>query len=136
MTFQGPYEARDALLDFIIDRTAPLPDDMRAKLRELLLQPSPVAGTAEAVELLYARRADVPAEFVPIVADAASFCAEIGAHGLADDGRGTLIALVMRRDSGTLPEDAPFVAEGEEPVPAKRYVAEPVEEAAADNADG
>lgn len=126
--FQGPFEARDALLNFIIDRTAPVPSDVRDKLRELLLQPSPVAAVAEAVELIYARREEVPPELATIAADAAVFCASFGFHGLNEEARGSKIALVLKRDADDLPEGATPIAEEDEPVAAERYVPAPVED--------
>jgi hypothetical protein len=129
--FTGPYEARDALLNFIIDRTAPVPSDIRDRLRELLLQPSPAAGTAEAVELIYARRDEVPAELAVVAADAAAFCASVGFHGLGDGGRGTRIALVLRESANALADGVAPLPESEQPVPLALYVPAPAEEAPA-----
>jgi len=97
--FRGPVEAKNALQDFLIERTAALPDMLRERLRELLKDPSPVKMTVHAAEAVYARQhfhGDVPPEMLEWAAATASASAAHGFHSMAFDSRGALMAKVMR----------------------------------------
>lgn len=103
ITFDGPVEGRNALGDFLNDRPAPVPDEIRDKLREFAKAPSPVETCVNASELIYARRAELPAELVDIGAAMAVMAAAHGFSGMDRDGRGARMALALRRDAGTKP---------------------------------
>lgn len=99
LTFSGPVEAINALQDFVIDRVAPIPDQIIERIRELLKERSPVVGVTKAIELIYARQVrkeDVPIELRDWAAAAAAMTEDFGFHSMDEGGRGSKMAKVLR----------------------------------------
>lgn len=100
MTIETPLDGIAALQDFLIDRTAPLSADIRNQLRELCsptYSQGPVAGSAMAAELIYAKRDEVPPELLEIGAQLATMLAGFNMHGMGQDSRGYAIAATIRK---------------------------------------
>lgn len=57
-----PVEARNLLLDYLLDREEAVPDDVREELRVLVKEVSPVRFVVEAIRLLVDRWPDVPTD--------------------------------------------------------------------------
>lgn len=133
MEFRSPVDAVNGLMDFIIDRTAPLPNRLRDRLRETLKERSPVKGMIRAIELVYSRdqrREDVPDEMLEWAAAAAVLAEEQGFHSMAEETRGSLIAMTLRRQA-IADEEKPavdeIIAEAAAPVPPAPLVEPAVE---------
>ncbi len=103
--FSGAVEARAALIDFINNRTAALPEDVRTGLEAAVKEPSAVRSCEVAAELCYARRDDLPPEMLGLAAGIAVMMETHGFHGKAVAYRGSRMALAMRgHDVAELPE--------------------------------
>ncbi len=111
LTFAGPVEAFTALQDFMIDRTAALPEPLRDEIRKLLRERSTVVSTVRAIEAVYARQSrceDVPAEMLDWAAGAATMADARGFRGMTSEGRGAKIAIYLRGEPITV-SDRPLV---------------------------
>ena len=119
---ETPIDSVKAILDFLIDRTAAIPDDVRGRLRELV-QPglSPVVAIVEASELIYARRDELPPELLDIGAQMATVAATHNFHGMANENRGYAMAAAIRRMPAVA--DKPPPAKLEEPEPRRDLAA-------------
>lgn len=122
-TFHGPTVAVAALRNFIIERTAALPDLLRESLREVLDVRSPVDATVQAVDLVYARDRefdDVPEEMREWAAAAATMAEDHGFHEFDVESRGGRISKSLRRQriaKKDMPEPNEKAAERVRPAP-------------------
>lgn len=114
--FYGAVDAFNALQDFIIERRAALPDDVREKIILNLKERSALVAVANTVELAYAREEELPDEFREWVADAAIMMQDHGYHSMHVDDRGAKISRVMRGKK---------VAKAERPEPKSTFVVHP-----------
>jgi hypothetical protein len=100
-SFTGVSDAALAIQDFLMDRTAELPEDVRTKLRALVgPTTSPVDAVVRGAELMYARRSELPPEAQELAAGLALIAQQYNFHGLAVEDRGSKIALAMLREAG------------------------------------
>lgn len=102
--FEGPVDGRLALDEFLDNRVAAVPGDVRTQLRDLVRRISPVETCVNAAELIYARRDDLPPELLDI---GAALAVMASSHGFSAglDGRGARMALVLRgEDVADIPE--------------------------------
>lgn len=127
MVIDGPVQGQGAILRFLLNRPAATPDDVREKLEQLALPEttiSPVANCLEAVELIYARRHDLPVELVSLGADLAEMAARLrfamGPGVTGEAGRAIGISTVLRAIDGVASEgDVPT---GTPPEAKKEYL--------------
>ena len=94
-SFTGIMKAAQAVQDFMLDRPAALPDELRERIRGRLLG-SKVDLICQTAEDLYANREGLPGEALDLGAGLATYAASEGFHGLAVADRGPRMAAVMR----------------------------------------
>lgn len=124
MFIEGPVQGQTALLRFLINRTAAMPDDVRDKLIQLAMPdtaPSGVVASIEAVELIYARKDDLPPALLGLAADLADMSTRLDFHDYRSTGRGPGISAALRQIDGVEPAAAPPPAQA--PEPKAQYVA-------------
>lgn len=99
-TFTSVSDAARAVQEFLFDREAALPDELREKLK-LLVGPatSPVDTVVQGAELMYARKKDLAPEALALAAGLALIAEQYNFHGMAQDNRGSRVALAMLRDA-------------------------------------
>lgn len=103
-----PYSDVDAVIDYLMDREATTPDDVRAKLRDLSRPgASPVTTSVEVAELIYARRDDLPPQLLTLGAAITDMLGNYDFHGMRSTGRGAGISRALRRIDGV---SAPIAA--------------------------
>lgn len=137
MTFTAYASAEEGaarIIDFLLDRPDPLPDDVRDQLREFVKPANVVTGgsvtftVAYAVELIFAShktRGDIPASFLEIAAGCAAYCVREGVDNLVG-ARGSGIMQAIRRDSGEAPPTGlSWPPPEDDPEPWARFVPEP-----------
>lgn len=83
--YNGPIEARNALMDYIYDREEALPDDVRETLRDYIKLASPIEMIKQTIILVYDRLIDCPKGLRQWAADAAFLCNAFGISGISDD---------------------------------------------------
>lgn len=130
----NPVEGLKAIQSFLMNRVAPLPDDVRSKLLDLIdptQQTSPVQAAYDAAELIFGKREydvgegdaketkTLPAELLEIGAQLATMLAGHKLFAMHVDNRGYAIAAAIR----TMPDVA-----SEPPVPATLEAPEPLPE--------
>lgn len=99
-SFTSVSEAARCIQDFLFDRDAALPDDLRETLRDLVgPSVSPVDSVVKGAELMYARKDELPAEAQELAAGLALLAQQYNFHGLATDNRGSRMALALMRDA-------------------------------------
>lgn len=125
---QNPVQGVQAIVDYLIDTTNVIPDDVRERLRGLVaVGNSPVVSSVEAMELIYARRDELPPELLSIGVALARVNTDHGFHGLREDGRGAAITNILKAMPGvSAPIPAPVSPEP--PEPKQEYLPQPEEE--------
>lgn len=99
-SFTGVTEAARAIQEFLFDRDAALPIEVRDQLKELVgPATSPVDAVVRGSEILYARRDELGAEAQALAAGLALVGQQFNFHGMAKDDRGTKMALGLMRDA-------------------------------------
>lgn len=100
-SFTSISDAARALQDFLYDRDAAIPDELREKLRSLVgPTTSPVDTVVKGAELIYARRDQKLApELMELGAGLALVAQQYNFHGMAEEDRGSKIALAFMRDA-------------------------------------
>lgn len=120
----APPEGLALLQEFLFDPSSVMPEDVRAKLRELIKPGSvAVAAAVEAAELIYARREELPAALLEIGAQLAAMCASWNFYGLGNEGRGFHMAMTIRSMDAVASE--PPVTVITPPAPNPDYAAPP-----------
>jgi hypothetical protein len=94
-TFTGIMDAAKAVQDFMLDRSAALPDPLRERIRGRLLG-SKVDLVCQTAEDIYANREGLPEEVLELGAGLAVYGESEAFHGLDADSRGGRMAAVMR----------------------------------------
>lgn len=130
-----PVDAQAAVQDFLFDRPAETPDDVREKLKEFV---RPGYGAVEAsiglTELIYARRDELPVELLTIGAGIATMVGGFNFDGMGGpDGRANAIAFTLRKMPGV---EAPLKASYAAPEPKAEFVPVPEGEAAVEAPGG
>lgn len=99
-------QAMALIQDFLIERTAATPADVRATLREVIdpSQPTPVA-TRKAIEVIYARRAELPVELLQIGVQMTNLMVRYQQLGY-QNGRGQGILAELLSIPGVQPTEA------------------------------
>lgn len=98
-SFNGVSDAARAIQDFLYDRDAAIPDELRTKLRNLVgPTTSPVDAVVQGAELIYARKADLDPDLLCLGAGLALIAQQYNFHSLAENDRGSKMALAMMRD--------------------------------------
>jgi hypothetical protein len=99
-----PVDAQAAIQDFLLDRPAETPDDVRDMLKEFVRPGyNPVEASLNMAELIYARRDELPVELLAIGADIAAMVASFGFNGMGGpNGRGAAIAYTIRQMPGVV----------------------------------
>lgn len=103
-TFTGITEAAKAVQDFMLDRSAALPDELRERIRGRLLG-SKVDLVCQTAEDIYANREGLSAEVLDLGAGLAVYAESESFHRLAEDGRGSAMARVLRGKSVQSPPE-------------------------------
>ena len=100
-SFTSVSEAARAVQDFLYDRDAAIPDELREKLRNLVgPTTSPVDTVVKGAELIYARRDQkLDAQLLELGAGLALVAQQYNFHGMAESDRGSKIALAFMRDA-------------------------------------
>lgn len=135
-TFASITDARNGIADFRADHFGDLPEELRARFRELSGSPSPVDQIVGVGEFLYANRDRLPDAGRDLVGALISFATINAWHGLLDDDRGNLIAQAMRRDLGEkAPAGSKFADAASDPAARDGYrIDPPADEAKAEPA--
>lgn len=123
-TFTGIADAARAVQDFLFDRDAALPDDVREQLRNMVgPTTSPVDTVVNGAELLYARRDELAAPALELAAGLALIAEQYNFHGMAIDNRGSKLALgLMRQAKVKKPAIlGDYPAAGDDPEPRDTY---------------
>jgi hypothetical protein len=128
-SFTSVSEAARAVQDFLFDRDAALPDDLREKLRNLVgPTTSPVDTVVQGAEMMYARRDELAPEAQQLAAALALVAQQYNFHGMAEDNRGSKIALAMMRDSGVpKPTAVTYPTKKNDPEPKHEFLTQDVE---------
>ena len=127
MLIVGPVQGQTAILRFLLNRPAATPSDVRDQLEQFAvpeMTPSPVVGCIETVELIYARRADLPLELISLGADLAEMIARVpfqmGIGPTGEPGRAQSIFQVLSSAIGAAGQGE--IPELVEPEPKAEYV--------------
>lgn len=133
-SFDGVADAARAIQDFLFDRDATLPDDVRNSLRELVgPTTSPVDAVVHGAKLLYARNAELSNEARELGAGLALMAAQYNFHSMAENDKGSRMALALMRDAGVkAPTGVRYPKQDSDPEPDAEFA--PKSEAAS-NAD-
>lgn len=124
--FLSVSEAARAIQEFLYDREAGLPDDVREQLKELAGPTnSPVTTVTKGAELIYARRSELSEPVLLLGAGLALICEQFNFSSMATDHRGSLMALAMMRDAKVSKPAiiGDYPTEDNDPVPLERFVA-------------
>ncbi len=128
-------DASSAIQDFLLDRPAALPDDVRDRLRELTRQGSgAIPAVRAAAEMVFARIDTMPPEALVLAAEMVQQLDYYDLAGIRDDDRGQrMIAYLLDRADVTLSPAGLAFLEREPPDPAAEFapLPEPDEAAAA-----
>jgi hypothetical protein len=122
-SYTSVTEAAQAVQDFLIDHPTGMPDDVREQLRAMVgPMVSPVDTVVRGAELLYARSADIGAPAKRLAAALALVAHQYNFHGMAEDSRGSKIALGLMRDSNVdKPAGVEYPEKDKDPEPKPEY---------------
>jgi len=100
-TFTSISDAARAVQEFLYDRDAAIPDELREKLKALVgPTTSPVDTVVKGAEFIYARRdQNLAPELMELGAGLALVAQQYNFHGMAEEDRGSKIALAFMRDA-------------------------------------
>ena len=99
-SFTSVSEAARCVQEFLMDRDAALPDDVREKLKALVgPTSSPVDTVVRGSEIMYARREELAPEALALAGGLALLAEQYNFHGMAEEQRGSKMALAMMRDA-------------------------------------
>lgn len=125
-TFDNISDARNAIMDFRADHFADVPEDMRARFRELSASPSPVDQIVGVGEFLYANRERLTDASRALLGGLIAFATPNAWHGLIEDDRGNRIVQAMRRDLGEkAPAGSTFPKPADDPQVKDHYRIDP-----------
>ncbi len=114
---ESPVEGVNALQNYFLDNGfGNVPDELKDKFKEFIAPGnSPVVASANAAELIYARREDLPVELLEIGAQLAMMCGAFNFHGLGAESRGAQMAMTIRSMDAVPTEAPPAVISPPEP---------------------
>lgn len=100
-SFEGVSDAARAVQDYLMDHGSDVPVELRTKLRNLVgPTTSPVDTVVRGAELIYARKNDdLPDDLLELGAGLSLVAQQYNFHGMAEDDRGSKIALAFMRDA-------------------------------------
>ena len=100
-SYTSVSDAARAVQDYLMDHGSDVPEELRTKLRDLVgPTTSPVDTVVRGSELIYARRnEDLPDTLLELGAGLALVAQQYNFHGMADEDRGTKIALAFMRQA-------------------------------------
>lgn len=117
--FTSIADAAVAVQDYLIDHGSEIPEDVRVRLRDLVGPTrSPVDTAVHSSEIIYARQSELPPELLKLGASLALVCEQYNFHGMAEDRRGSGIALaLMRKAKVTPPRGVKYPEKDNDPAP-------------------
>src|SRR5690349_17272184 len=123
VSFTSVHEASRAMQEFLFDRDAALPDDVREQLKALVgPAASPVNAVVEGAEILYARRDELSAPAWELGAGLALIAEQFAFMDMAVSGRGSKMALAFMRDANVKkPVGVEYPAKADDPKIKERY---------------
>jgi hypothetical protein len=126
-SFTSVSEAARAVQDFLYDRDAHIPDDLREKLRNLVgPTTSPVDTVVHGAEMIYARKDELSPELLELAAGLALVGQQYNFHGMANEDRGSKMALAFMRDAKVRkPVGIDYPKKETDPEPKSEFIATP-----------
>lgn len=98
---KSPSDVQPTIQDFLFNRTAAIPDDVRERLKDFIRPGfNAIEACVYCTELIYARREELPVELLQIGAAAATICSTVPLNGMQE--RGAAIVYTINKMPGVV----------------------------------